>query len=290
MNKQSWLNLNNASPTPDNPILTVLNGMIGTDGITIKVAVDTANTFDLHVKQPSALVNLESNDLNQFVSVKSDPKGPSIQVTLDTRKMTWDDETVAKGNFAAYDGVQKQSTEFTAMKARQNEGLSITNAYMRAPNNVPILAWFAEIPVNLDLEHIRRYDLFQAAQQVMQHYRGFEAVSVTSLAVPAMDLRYGVDLPEISNQLPPGGSCSQELLVALDYTGARARARVTMFGSAPPTIQPRQVERLVFGEQGPVLQWFSDVKGQLPFCISASTPLAWLSPEDAPDFNREFST
>lgn len=289
MNKQSWLDLNSPSPTADNPILSVLNGMIGTDGITIKAAVDAANKFDLHVKQPLALINLESLDLNQFITVTSDPKGPSIQVTLDTRKMTWDDETVAKGNFTAFDGVQKQSTEFATMKARQNEGLSITNTSMRTSNNVPILGWFAELPANLDLERIRRYDLFQAVQQVMQHYTDFEVVNVTSLAVPAMDLRYGVDLPEISSQLPAGGSCNQELLVALDYTGARARARVTMFGSAPPTIRPRQIERLVFGEQGPVLQWFSDAKSQLPFCISISTSLTWLNPDDRPDFDREFS-
>ncbi len=289
MNQQSWLDLSSVSPSPENPILPLLNGMIGTDGITIKVAVDTANTFDLHVKKPPALENLDGHDLNQFVTVKSDPKGPFIQVTLDTRKMTWDNETVTKGSFSAYDGIQKQSTEFTAMKARQNEGLSIAQVDMHTSNDLPILAWFAEVPADLNLEHIRRYDLFQAAQQVMQHYRESEAITVESLAVPAMDLQYAVGLSEIISQLPPGGACSQELLVALDYTGARARARVTMFGSAPATVRPRQIERLVFGKQGPVMQWFSDAKSQLPFCISISTPLAWLGPDDTPDFNREFS-
>jgi len=216
----------------------------------------------------------------------------TVTATIDTKKMVWALEqfAVRKSSFRDYAGHDRYGVSLSECKLAIIDGIAVSSAPMRLPNGTEILVWFAEVPVQR-LETTNLYSLAALARSLTNGFVHAKPRQLDYVVIPAQQFKYERQMLEIMAINPTLiDNAVQRAFMGLDETGARVRVVTEFSCTGAPPMDPPPPTFHVFGEQAPVMFWFTETnpkEDELPFAVIATTSEAWLKPDQSVSFDDD---
>ncbi|MDO5670388.1 MAG: hypothetical protein Q4G50_10315 [Corynebacterium sp.] len=234
------------------------NGVAAFDPVTLRIAAEQLPTVQL----PEALDAEMPEHLCRLAEVEVTPF--NVAAKIDTGQLTWRGEAKAT-EFTTYAGGQASGVKLSGARVAELADATVARVTMKLEDR-KLRAWFAELPAE-----VASLDAFELVADVRRWMKDFstEDKKVDTLIVPQQDVDYEAFVKGLDR------STRQTIRAVIDEKGARVIAETIIAGSLPSWGAPKKV---VLGERGPVLFWFSEGNENkaLPFAVVYTETGAWV--------------
>jgi hypothetical protein len=273
------------------PPIELQGGVAAIDLITLHKAGEAIAGLGLDILLPAS-ADIEPPDVFDGLCRIHVAPGPEVTVTIDTRKMTWsmDSRNVLRDRLTDYTGADRRAVTFFHRDVCLVGGLGLATVSAKLKSGRFLDMWFAEIP-ELRLRALGYYGLYATARKLTETWlkgKSDERFTANRVTVPAQQIKWGRRMSEIVDvNTPQIEDVRQRIFMALDETGVRVKAEVSMRGSvAPWRVKPPRT--YVFGERHPLVMWLTRPGSTLPFAVVATTAEAWLDPDAEVSFGSSW--
>lgn len=233
------------------------DGVAAFDPVTLRIAAAQLPLVqlppELDGELPGVLSSLAEVSITPF----------AVTATIDTGQMTWADAADTEP-FTTYRGEEANGIAFEDAQVAELDDVLLARLPMRLGDS-RVWGWFAELSEETELE------AFQLVTDVRNWMCGYarRAADVDELIIPEQDVQYeafvkGLDRPT-----------RQKISAVVDERGARVVAETIILMGLPDWSEHR---RVVLGERGPVLFWFSEgsAPDDVPFAVVYTQAEAWV--------------
>ncbi|GAB3698605.1 hypothetical protein [Corynebacterium nasicanis] len=234
------------------------NGIAAFDPVTLRIAAEQLPMVQLpevlDAEMPEHLVELAEVTVTPF----------DVAAKIDTGQLSWG-STATLEPFTTYAGGQASGVQLSGARVAELADALVARVTMKLEDR-KLRAWFAELPAE-----VAALDAFELVADVRRWMKDFstEDKKVDTLIVPQQDVDYEAFVKGLDR------STRQKIRAVIDEKGARVIAETIIAGSLPSWGAPKKV---VLGERGPVLFWFSEGNENkaLPFAVVYTEAGAWV--------------
>ncbi|MDY5786201.1 MAG: hypothetical protein SPK16_08975 [Corynebacterium sp.] len=249
--------------------LEIIGGIAAFDPTTLTIAAEALGEYGYDLYGQRGLAVPRSAVLERLAEVEAEPD--FARALIDTGHLRWDPSlNTDASEIDDYDGRPIEAVALGEMPVARIDDVVLTTVPMVVgkADGASIEVWFAELPE--ELEQADGFELFHLATRLQEAWPEADT-QLTYVTVPRQKLEYR---SKISSALTCTNSeleITQKFKAEMDESGARVIAETVIVTGAPVHFPPNYD----FGSRGPVIFWFSEDDGGLPFSIIYTSAEAW---------------